>query len=117
MLDLEELLVKLFGQLLRLFPQAERCVVLLNEGENLVIRGQHCRYAEDPSQYPYSRTVVQRALAEGVGLLSEDAQSDQRFDASATLTSLNLRALMCVPLICPDGRRLGALQVDRFRPG
>src|SRR5262249_53411751 len=44
-------------------------------------------------------------------------QSDKRFDASATITSLNLRSLMCVPLICPDGRRLGAIQVDRFRVG
>jgi serine phosphatase RsbU (regulator of sigma subunit)/pSer/pThr/pTyr-binding forkhead associated (FHA) protein len=116
-LDLDPLLHKLFEQLMRLFPQADRCIVLLYQGENLVVRGQHCRYAEDPTQYSYSRTVVKRALEEGVGILSEDAQADQRFDGSATITSLNLRSLMCVPLICPDGRRLGAIQVDRFRPG
>jgi serine phosphatase RsbU (regulator of sigma subunit) len=116
-LEPDALLQKLFDQLLRLFPQADRCLVLLYQGENLVVRGQKSRYAEDPSRHPYSRTVVQRALAEGVGVLSEDAQLDQRFDGSATLTSLNLRSLMCVPLICPDGRRLGAIQVDRFRAG
>jgi serine phosphatase RsbU (regulator of sigma subunit) len=116
-LDLDTLLEKLFGQLMRLFPQADRCLVLLYQGEHLAVRGQHCRHDEDPSRHPYSRTVVQRALDEGVGILSEDAQADKRFDASATITGLNLRSLMCVPLICADGRRLGAIQIDRFRAG
>jgi serine phosphatase RsbU (regulator of sigma subunit)/pSer/pThr/pTyr-binding forkhead associated (FHA) protein len=116
-LDLDELLAKLFEQLMKLFPQADRCLLLLSRGDHLIVRGQHCRHREEPSAHPFSRTIVHRALREGVGLLSEDAQADLRFDSSATITSLNLRALMCVPLICPDGRRLGAIQVDRFRPG
>jgi sigma-B regulation protein RsbU (phosphoserine phosphatase) len=116
-LDLEALLEKLLDQLMHLFPQADRAMVLLLEGEQLVVRAQHARHQRDASTYPYSRTIVQRALKEGVGIFSEDVQADRRFDSSSTLASLELHSLLCVPLICPDGRRLGVIQVDRFRQG
>src|SRR5262245_1579723 len=116
-LDLEALLDKLLEQLMRLFPQADRGMVLLCEEDRLVVRGQRCRNAEDASAYPYSRTIVRRALEDGVGLLSEDVQDDRRFQSSATLTSLDMRSLLCVPLIGLDGRRLGVIQLDRFRLG
>jgi phosphoserine phosphatase RsbU/P len=116
-LDLEELLTKLLDQLMRLFPQADRAMILLMERDRLVVRGQRCRHQHDSSAYPYSRTIVQKALEEGVGILSDDVQGDQRFQASHTLASLDLRSLLCVPLIGQDGRRLGVLQLDRFRHG
>jgi serine phosphatase RsbU (regulator of sigma subunit) len=116
-LDLEPLLDKLLDHLIRLFPQADRGMVLLCEGDRLVVRGQRCRHQEDASTYPYSRTIVQRALNEGIGILSDDVHSDHRFQASATITSLDMRSLLCVPLIAQDGRRLGVIQLDRFRPG
>jgi serine phosphatase RsbU (regulator of sigma subunit) len=116
-LDLEPLLDKLLDQLMHLFPQADRAMVLLLEGTRLVVRGQRCRHQQDAGAHPYSRTVVHHALDNGVGILSEDVQADRRFQSSATLTSLDLHSLLCVPLICQDGRRLGVIQVDRFRPG
>jgi serine phosphatase RsbU (regulator of sigma subunit)/pSer/pThr/pTyr-binding forkhead associated (FHA) protein len=116
-LDLEQLLEKLLDQLMRLFPQADRGMVLLLDGERLVVRAQRARHQKDATTYPYSRTVVKQALQEGVGLLSEDVQGDGRFQSTATLTSLNLHSLLCVPLICTDGRRLGVIQLDRFRQG
>lgn len=116
-LDLEPLLEKLLEQLIRLFPNADRAMVLLCEGDKLVVRGQRCRHEDDASAYPYSRTIVNRALEEGVGLLSEDVRGDERFNASATLTSLDLHTLLCVPLIGQGGKRLGVIQVDRFRRG
>ncbi len=116
-LELEPLLDTLLEDLIRLFPQADRAMVLLCEEEKLVVRGQRCRQAEDATSHPYSRTVVRRALDEGVGILSEDARADQRFETSVTLTSLDLHSLLCVPLIGQDGRRLGVMQVDRFRKG
>jgi sigma-B regulation protein RsbU (phosphoserine phosphatase) len=116
-LELEPLLDKLLDHLMRLFPQADRGMVLLCEGERLVVSGQRCRRPEDASSYPYSRTVVRRALAEGVGILSDDVRADRRFQASATITSLDLHTLLCVPLIGQDGKRLGVIQMDRFRQG
>lgn len=116
-LDVGSLLDKLLDQLMRLFPQADRGMVLLCEDDRLVVRGQRCRSDPEDAAYPYSRTVVQRVLDEGIGVLSEDVHDDQRFRGSATLTSLDVRSLLCVPLIGQDGRRLGILQLDRFRVG
>jgi serine phosphatase RsbU (regulator of sigma subunit) len=116
-LDLEELLARLLDQLMRLFPHADRAMVLLFEGDRLVVRGQRSRHAHALGGHPYSRTIVQKALEEGVGILSDDVQGDQRFQASHTLAALDLRSLLCVPLIGQGGRRLGVLQLDRFRHG
>jgi serine phosphatase RsbU (regulator of sigma subunit) len=112
-LDPDLLLGKLLDHLMALFQQADRGIVLLCEKEELVIRAQRCRGADGSSAAPYSRTVVKRALQEGVGLLSEDLRLDERFQSGSSITS-NLRSLICVPLICPDGRRLGVLQLDCF---
>src|SRR5262249_3482086 len=116
-LDLEPLLDKLLEHLMQLFPQADRAMVLLCEKEKLVVRGQRCRRDEDATAYPYSRTIVKKALDDGVGILSEDVRADQRFLSSSTLTSMDLHSLLCVPLIGQEEKRLGVIQVDRFRRG
>lgn len=116
-LEVEELLSKLLDQLLLLFPQADRSMVLLCEGDRLVVRAQRGRLQDEAIKYPYSRSLVKRVLEEGLGVLSEDVGHDQELKKTDTLLALNLRSLLCVPLICQDGRRLGVIQLDRSRPG
>jgi serine phosphatase RsbU (regulator of sigma subunit) len=116
-LKLEPLLDKLLEHLFILFNQADRGMVLLCEGDHLVVRAQRARHDADSSTFPYSRTIVKRALEDGVGILSDDVRTDRRFQASETITSLNVRSLLCVPLIAQDGKRLGVIQMDRFRAG
>jgi len=116
-LDLDPLLDKLLEQVMRLFPQSDRALVILYEGDKLMVRAQRGRGMTDETTIPYSRTIVRTALEEGVGLLSEDVQTDQRFSGSDTLTSLDIHSVLCVPLITLEGRRLGVIQIDRFRKG
>jgi serine phosphatase RsbU (regulator of sigma subunit)/pSer/pThr/pTyr-binding forkhead associated (FHA) protein len=116
-LDVDTLLGKLLDQLLRLFPQADRGMVVLCEHDRLVIRAQRSRREGEQADYPYSRTIVRRALDDGVGLLSEDVPDDKNLVLSATLLSLNLRSFLCVPLIGWEGRRLGVIQLDCVRAG
>jgi serine phosphatase RsbU (regulator of sigma subunit)/pSer/pThr/pTyr-binding forkhead associated (FHA) protein len=116
-LDMEELLNKLADHLMQLFPQADRCMVLLCEDERLVVRAQQTRQPDNSGACPYSRTIVQKALGDAAGILSEDVRGDKRFTNSSTLTALDIRSLLCVPLIAPEGKRLGVLQLDRYRPG
>jgi serine phosphatase RsbU (regulator of sigma subunit) len=116
-LQTEALLGKLLDQLLRLFPQADRGMVLLCEGERLQVRAQRSRRPGEPAEFPYSRSLVRRALDEGIGLLSEDVPGDPRLVMTATLVSLNLRSFLCVPLLSPEGRRLGVIQLDCLRQG
>ena len=116
-LDLDPLLDKLLEQLMRLFPQSDRALVILYEGDKLMVRAQRCRGTHDETAIPFSRTIVRKALEEGAGMLSDDVQTDQRFRASDTLTTLGLHSVLCVPLITQEGRRLGVIQIDRFRKG
>jgi serine phosphatase RsbU (regulator of sigma subunit)/pSer/pThr/pTyr-binding forkhead associated (FHA) protein len=116
-LDEETLLGKFLDHLMRLFPQTERSMVLLCHGDDMVVRAQRCRRPEDAGSFPYSRTVVRHCLNQGMGILSEDVHADERFVTSSTLTNLNLRSLLCVPLIGQNGRRLGVVQLDCFRIG
>jgi serine phosphatase RsbU (regulator of sigma subunit) len=110
-LELEPLLSNLLDHLLRLFPQADRGLVLLCEGDRLMLRALRGRRASASESAPYSRTVVRRALDEGVGLLSQDVSGDPKL-LSQTLMALNLHSFLCVPLIASDGRRLGVIQLD-----
>jgi serine phosphatase RsbU (regulator of sigma subunit)/pSer/pThr/pTyr-binding forkhead associated (FHA) protein len=116
-LDPPTLLGKLLEHLFRLFPQADRGMVLLSEQDRLVVRAQRSRGQTSPTDYPYSRTIVKRALEDGVGVLCEDIKDDPRFATTATLISLNLRSLLCVPLMGQDKRRLGVIQLDCARSG
>src|SRR5262249_11383945 len=116
-LELDVLLGKLLDQLLRLFPQADRGMVVLCERDHLVVRAQRSRREGEQPDYPFSRTVVNRALTDGTGILSEDVPDDKNLVLSATLLSLNLRSFLCVPLIGWEGRRLGVIQLDCTRPG
>jgi serine phosphatase RsbU (regulator of sigma subunit) len=116
-LEIEPLLGRLLDHLLRLFPQADRGTVILCERDKLAARAQRSRMPGEPSEFPFSRSLVRRALDEGVGLLSEDVPSDPRIVLTATLASLNLNSFLCVPLIGQEGRRLGVLQLDCLRHG
>lgn len=110
-LEIEPLLSKLLDYLLLLFPTADRGMVLLVEEVGLVVRATRSRRGE--GDHPYSRTIVQRALDDGVGLISEDVGTDQRFQSSATIGKLDIRSVMCVPLIGQGSKRLGVIQFDR----
>jgi serine phosphatase RsbU (regulator of sigma subunit)/pSer/pThr/pTyr-binding forkhead associated (FHA) protein len=115
-LDIDPLLGRLLEHLLRLFPQADRGMVLLCERDRVHVRAQRIRQGGN-SDFPYSRTLVRRALDEGVGLLSENVGHDQKIVLSQTMMSLNLRSFLCVPLIGWDNRRLGVIQLDCLRAG
>ncbi len=129
-LEVEPLLEKLLEQLFRLFPQADRGMVILCEGDQFVVRAQRVRHRRadgladhptdgphHPGDFPFSRSLVRRALDEGVGLLSEDVGGDSSLPKTATLMALNLRSFLCVPLVGLDQRRLGVLQLDCTRAG
>jgi transcriptional regulator with GAF, ATPase, and Fis domain/serine/threonine protein kinase len=65
----------------------------------------------------FSRSVIERVLESGEAVLSVDAAQDERFDASRSISHLNLRSVLAVPLSF-RGEPLGAIYVDhRLRRG
>src|SRR4051794_4548019 len=63
-LDVEVLLEKLVEQLMTLFPQADRALIILVEDDKLAVRAQRGRSGRDVTTLPFSRTIVLRALEE-----------------------------------------------------
>ena len=136
-LEVKPLLNKVLEQLFRLFPQSDRGMVILCEGDQYVVRAQCARPSSTGSRpspigqvdagaalgqvtdqdFPFSRSLVKHALDEGVGLLSEDVGDDRNLPKTATLMALKLRSFLCVPLLGLDRRKLGVLQLDCTRPG
>jgi phosphoserine phosphatase RsbU/P len=116
-LDVDQLLEKLLEQLMLLYPQADRAMVILLDGERLVLRARNDRRQPESGMAPFSRTIVRKALEEGVALLSDDVKADTRFIPSDTLTQLNLHSVLCVPLVTSDAHRLGVIQIDRSCKG
>lgn len=111
-LDLDELFGKILTSLFKIFPQADRALVILqDENDNLIPKAiKHRRGKVDDVQF--SRTVVRKALEEKMAILSADAAKDERFDMSQSITDFNIRSIMCVPLLAQDKTPLGVLQVD-----
>ena len=60
-LELDPVLGRLLDHLLRLFPQADRGMALLCEGDRLAVRASACAATTAHADFPYSRTIVRRA--------------------------------------------------------
>jgi hypothetical protein len=112
-LNLDELLPHVLDHLLRLFPKADRGIALLREGERIAVRAVRCRRAGSDTEQVYNRTVVQRVLAEGVGIVAADLGAA----AGATPVAAGIRSFVCAPLKGRDGHALGVLQIDHSGGG
>jgi transcriptional regulator with GAF, ATPase, and Fis domain len=65
----------------------------------------------------FSQSVIERVLESGEPVLSVDAAADDRFDGSRSISHLNLRSVLAVPMRF-RGELLGAIYVDhRLRRG
>lgn len=110
-LDLGQLLSKMLDGLFDIFPQADRGLVLLSEGDRLIpkaVKGR--RGAHQTVQY--SRTIVDKVMTERRAILSQDATRDERLPATQSISRLQIRSVMCVPLLSQEEKALGVVQLD-----
>jgi sigma-B regulation protein RsbU (phosphoserine phosphatase) len=102
--------------LFALFPQAERGLVILLENDRPVLRAQkHRNGLEENSRY--SSSILQKVVAEGVGIFAEDLQTDARFAEAQSICALGVHSFMCVPLHAKSGKTFGVLQLERMGSG
>ncbi len=65
----------------------------------------------------FSRSIAERAAAEGEPIVTVDATDDRRFEAALSIVDLHLRSVLAVPLSV-KGRLVGCVYVDhRARVG
>ena len=90
----------------------------LHPAEGLPKRAKWCpcaqkhRRSDADETVKLSRTILNKVLKDQTGILSADATSDSRFEAAASISSLTIRSMMCVPLLGLDGEPMGVINLD-----
>ena len=112
-LELDQLLPRIADSLFQLFKQAERCFLILDEGPGrLVARAVRTRSPQVAGTAIFSHRIVQHCLKTAQPFLTDDAGADSRLASSISVAELQLRSVMCAPLITPEGKAVGVIQLD-----
>jgi serine phosphatase RsbU (regulator of sigma subunit)/pSer/pThr/pTyr-binding forkhead associated (FHA) protein len=113
-LELDEVLPKILDSLFKVFVQADRGFVVLQDvpGGPLIPKAVKYRRGDTDDTVRISRTIVNEALKSRQAILSADAASDSRFGMSESIADFRIRSMMCAPMIDSEGRPLGIIQID-----
>ena len=108
----EELLDQIADTVLSVFSEVQLVCILLNEkGEDFESKTIKTRRGVPSQPLQISWSIVNEAVKEEVCILANDAVHDDRFVASESIAAMNLRSVMCAPLI-NKGAVLGVIYVD-----
>ena len=111
--DLRRLLAQVVDAVMDL-TDAERGVVVMTAGGQPL---EVSRELAGTAGVAFSRSIIARVLEMGAPVLSVDAVADDRFDGARSISHLNLRSVLAVPLL-HRGEAIGAVYVDhRLRRG
>ena len=112
--NLDEMLEEVGKTVLEVFQSVERLCILL-KGKNVASRFEpRIIKTRDKAQcgpFRISRNILQKTVKDRMCILAGDAARDERFFASKSIMSMQLRSLMCAPLIS-KGILLGAIYLD-----
>lgn len=131
-LKIDAVAPKVLESLLALFGQAERAFLVLlkdDDGKKWSIRqtyhklrppkrppsgvgGRLGAAPADEARLSISRSIINHVLVQKKAVLSQDAGNDEALPTSASIADLKIRSVMCAPLLSPDGKAMGILQLD-----
>jgi len=112
-LSVEEMLPKILESLFKLFVQADRGFLLLLDASGKPIpKAVLHRHQRGDESSRVSRTILNHVLEKKEAILSTNTEMDARFDAAQSIADLRIRSLVCAPLIDPEGKALGVIQLD-----
>ena len=115
---------KILDSLMEIFPRAERLFLMLQDPATQATGAQGIQVPppeaydflgavpEDEVPTSISRSIVDYVLGQKKAVLSQDAGDDKNLPGSASIADLKIRSVMCVPLLTPDNKALGILQLD-----
>lgn len=117
-MELDDVLERILGQLFQIFPQMDHGFVLLKDHDKnkLMPVASKSRRQRADDEFPISRTVTNQAISQGEAILSADASSDDRFADAVSLAGLGIRSLICVPLMGTSSDALGVIQIASDDP-
>lgn len=117
-LEVQNLLPKILDSLFTIFPAADRGCILLKDpvSGNMNPRAMKHRRESEDATVKLSRTILNAVLNQKKAILSADAASDSRFDASESISALTIRSMMCVPMLDLQGEPVGVINIDTQNP-
>ena len=74
------------------------------------------RRADADESVKLSKTILKAVMESKETILSADASSDAKFNASESISSLAIRSMICSPLIGLNGDVLGVINIDTMNP-
>lgn len=100
-LRVDEVLPKILDSLFKIFPQADRGFILLQDdvAKRLVPKAIKSRREQEDDSLRISRTIVKQVMENGQAILLADASSDQQFNMSQSISDFRIRSILCVPLV------------------
>ena len=115
---------KILDSLMEIFPGAERLFLMLQDPSSKRLVRKAFKYRpqkrtsflqnvpDDEIPTRISRSIVDYVLGQKKAVLSQDAGADADLPTSASIADLKIRSVMCVPLLTPDNKALGIIQLD-----
>ncbi len=104
---------RVLDQLLILFPQADRALILADASPAPILRAFKTRKPDGSAEPLFSRSIARQVFQKRIAVLAEDTRT---FEANLSIQSSGIRSLICVPLQTHSAI-LGAIQVDRRQLG
>ncbi|MFM7161721.1 MAG: SpoIIE family protein phosphatase [Planctomycetaceae bacterium] len=115
-LRLDLVLSRILASLFKIFPQADRGVVVLQEPGPADFKVKACLLRsgrDDLNAERISTTILRAAVSQSRSLLCANTLGDPQY-MSESVTNLRIRSFLCVPLTNQQGGSLGAIQLDSF---
>jgi len=115
-LDIDELLGRILELVFEWVAADRGCIMLLDsETRELRTKARRDRHAGAATSMAISRTILDYVLDKREGVLTSDAQDDDRFASGNSIVRTGVREAICVPL---QGRydTVGVIYVDTMVP-
>jgi PAS domain S-box-containing protein len=118
-LELDQVLQIVMDTIVRLMGAERGFLMLRDERGQMVTRIARNWEQESINQneFAISRTIVERVIGSGEGVVTTNAREDPRFGGHESIIAFNLRSILCVPLTVKS-ELIGVIYTDnRIRSG
>lgn len=110
-LDVDEMLGKLMQIVVRTLEPSHGAIFLRDSAAGGLVARTVYRAPDAPGATMVSKSILEQAMDERVGVIMSDARADRRFQDADSVVGSRIESAMCVPLI-GKGEVLGAMYLD-----
>jgi sigma-B regulation protein RsbU (phosphoserine phosphatase) len=116
-LDLDDVLPKILDNLFNVFPQSDRGYILLRDDATGELTPRAWKRRDQTATFgPISRTIAERVMSHREAILSSDVEGDERLSDAESVLEMQIRSMMCAPLMGPSQEPQGILHIETNDP-